>query len=291
MDVIGTQDIIDTSISGTKSDNGQPSPAARKGGGNIKARITVIANQKGGVGKTTTAHALATGLTYKGYKTLALDTDPQGNLSYTMNADDNKPGVYELLKDEIIAPRAVQNTEQGAIICSSMMLSGADLEFTGNGREYLLSEALEPFKTVYDFIVIDTPPTLGMLTINALVAADDVIIPMGADIFSLQGLSQLYATIGQVKRRCNPGLDIAGVLITRYSGRAILSGELRETIGVKARQIHMPLYKTVIREGISVREAQTQQTSIFKTKIFFRSNAASDYLSFIEEYIGGAKNG
>ena len=239
------------------------------------------------MGKTTTAHALATGLIHKGYKALAIDTDPQGNLSYTMNADDKRPGVYELLKNEVIAPRAVQNTGQGAVICSSMMLSGADLEFTGKGREYLLTEALEPFRAVYDFIVIDTPPTLGMLTINALAAADDVIVPMGADIYSLQGLSQLYGTIGQVKRRCNPGLDIAGILITRYNGRTILSNELKETIGDKARQIGTRLYKTVIREGISIREAQTQQSSIFKTKIFFRSNAAIDYLSFIEEYLKG----
>ena len=261
-----------------------------RGGGNIKqARVTTISNQKGGVGKTTTAHALATGLTYKGYKTLAIDTDPQGNLSYTMNADENRPGVYELLKDEIIAPRAVQNTGQGAIICSSMMLANADLEFRDKGREYLLSEALEPFKAVYDFIVIDTPPTLGIITINALAAANDVIIPMGADIYSLQGLGQLYGTIGEVKRRCNPGLNIAGILITRYNGRTILSNDLRETIGDKAQQIGTQLYKTVIREGIAVREAQTQQTNIFKTKIFFKSNAAADYLSFIEEYTSDAK--
>jgi len=251
------------------------------------ARITALANQKGGVGKTSVAHALATGLTHRGYRALAVDTDPQGNLTYSMNADDSKPGVYELLKGEIIAPQAVQNTEQGAIISSSPMLSGVDLEFTGRGREYLLTEALEPFKAVYDYIVIDTPPTLGIITINALAAANDVIVPMAADIFSLQGLSQLCSTIGKVKTRCNPTLSIAGLLITRYSGRAILSKELREAIGEKARQIGTQLYTTVIREGIAIREAQIGQTSIFKNRTLFRSNAAADYLSFIAEYLKG----
>ena len=252
------------------------------------ARIIAVANQKGGVGKTSTVHALVTGLTYKGHKTLAVDTDPQGNLSYTMSADDNKPGVYDLLKDEIIAPRAVQNTEQGAIICSSRMLASADLEFTDKGREYLLSEALEPFKAVYEFIVIDTPPTLGIITVNALTAADDVIIPMGADVYSLQGLSQLYRTIDAVKKRSNPGLNIAGILITRYSGRAILSGELKETIGGKAGQMGTRLYRTAIREGIYVKEAQTRRVSLFRSLL--KSNPAADYLDFIDEYLKGIKD-
>jgi len=252
-----------------------------------KARIITVANQKGGVGKTSTAHALTTGLTYKGYKTLAIDTDPQGNLSYTMSVDDKRAGIYELLKGDVIAPKAVQNTEQGAIICSSLMLSGADLEFTDKGREYLLSEALEPFKAVYDFIVIDTPPTLGIITINALAAANDVIIPMGADVFSLQGLSQLYSTISTVKRRCNQSLHIAGILITRFSGRAILSNELRETIEGKAQQIGTKLYETVIHEGIAVKETQTRQASLFKGLL--KSKPAADYLSFIGEYLEGIK--
>jgi len=249
------------------------------------ARITAIANQKGGVGKTSTAHALVTGLTHKGYRALAVDVDPQGNLSYCMNADENKPGVYELLGGDIIAPNAVQNTEQGAIICSSHMLTGADLVFTDKGREYLLSEAMAPFRAVYDYIVIDTPPTLGILTINALTAANDIIIPMGADIFSLQGLSQLYNTIGKVKRRCNTSLHIAGLLITRYSGRAILSKELRETISEKAQQLDTKLYSTVIREGIAVKEAHTGQVSLFKSLL--KSKPAIDYLNFTDEYLKG----
>jgi len=252
-----------------------------------KGHITVIANQKGGVGKTTTVHALVTGLAYKGYKTLAVDTDPQGNLTYTMNADENAPGVYELMKGTAASLETVQHTEQGDVIIGSLMLSGADMEFTDTGREYILSELLKPLKTAYDYIIIDSPPTLGILTINALTAAHDLVIPMGADAYSLQGLSQLNATITKVKKRCNPTLNIAGLLITRYSGRAILSQELRETIENRAAAaVGTNVFQTVIREGIAIKEIQTQQTSLFTAAP--KSNAAADYLAFINEYLKGS---
>lgn len=243
--------------------------------------IITIANQKGGVGKTTTAHALVTGLAAKGYKTLAIDTDPQSNLTVTMTADDTQPGIYELLKGSVELLEAIQHTPQGDIIGASLMLAGADIEFHSVGREYLLADALSKLKHDYDYIVIDSPPTLGILTINALTAATDVIIPMGADAYSLQGLAQLYTTIKTVKRLCNPALNIAGVLITRYSGRAVLSQELRETIKRNAAQIDANLFKTMIREGIAIKEAQTRRESIFAA----RSNAASDYRAFVDEYI------
>jgi chromosome partitioning protein len=252
------------------------------------ARITVIANQKGGVGKTTTAHALSTGLTRKGYKTLAVDADPQGNLTYMMGADENLPGVYELLKGGKNPTDAVQATGQGDIIPGSLSLAGADVEFYDTGREYLLSEALEPLKDAYDFIIIDSPPQLGVLTINTLTATEDVIIPMGADILSLQGLKRLYATIGKVRKRCNRSLQIAGVLITRYNGRTILSKELRESIENAAQQISAVVFQSVIREGIAVKEAQTLRASLFESAP--NSNASVDYLAFIDEYLKGETN-
>lgn len=245
-------------------------------------RIITIANQKGGVGKTTTAHALVTGLAAKGYKTLAVDTDPQSNLTVTMAADETQPGIYELLKRNVEPREAIQHTPQGDIIGASLMLAGADIEFNSVGREYLLLEALEPLKQDYDFIVIDSPPTLGILTINALTAAADLIIPMGADAYSLQGLAQLYTTITTVKRRCNPNLKIAGVLITRYSGRAILSQDLRETIKRNAAQIGANTFETRIREGVAVKEAQIRQESIYAS----RSNPSVDYRAFVDEYVG-----
>ena len=131
---------------------------------------------------------------------------------------------------------------------------------------------------------------LGILTINALTAANDLIIPMGADAYSLQGLAQLGATISKVKKHCNPALKIAGLLITKYNGRSVLSRELRETIENKAAHaVNASVFQTIIREGIAIKEAQTQQRSIYKSAP--RSNAVKDCLAFVDEYLkGGASN-
>jgi len=252
-----------------------------------KGHTTVIANQKGGVGKTTTAHALITGLAYSGYKALAVDTDPQGNLTYAMTADTDAAGIYEAMKGTIDASDAIQHTKQGDILGGSLMLSGADMEFTDTGREYILKEILEPLQEIYDYIVIDSPPTLGILTINALTAADDLIIPLGADAFSLQGLAQLYATITKVKKHCNPALAIAGLLITRHSGRTVLGRDLKEVIKEKAQFVGARAYDAVIRESVSIREAQAKQMSLLA--IDPKGNATADYLAFIDEYLQTTK--
>ena len=247
------------------------------------SKIIVVANQKGGVAKTTTAHCAATGLTYKKFKTLAIDLDPQGSLSFIMGADSNKPGIYELLKDTVLAPAAVQRVEQGPIISSNTLLSNLNREMSGQGAKHLL-EALAPFKSVYDFIVIDTPPTLGMLSLNALVAADDVIIPITADILSLQGLSQLYSTIRVVKQKPNPALNVAGLLLCRYDGRSVLARDLKQVLTDRAEQIGTRLFNTVIRDGVALRESQTNKESPFKSLL--KSKPASDYLNFLAEYLG-----
>ncbi|MCL1998199.1 MAG: AAA family ATPase [Turicibacter sp.] len=247
-------------------------------------RITTVINQKGGVGKTTTSHALATGLTYKGYKTLSIDTDPQGNLTYSMNANAKNAGTYELLKATTPPQKAIQKTPQGDIIASSRFLATADIEFTDTGREYLLLESLESIQNEYDFIIIDCPPTLGVITINALTVANDLIIPLGADAYSVQGLSQLHTTIGKVKKRCNPQLSIAGILITRYNGRTVISQELRESISDIALKImDTNVFQSAIRESITIKEVQTQQTSLYQN--YLKSNVTKDYLAFVDEYL------
>ena len=245
-------------------------------------RIISVANQKGGTAKTSTAHALVTGAAYKRKSSLAIDFDPQGNLSFIMGADANRAGAYELMKQKAQAERVIQHTSQGDIIPASLNLAAADIEFSGKpGRDFFLQAALEPLQDAYDVAVIDTPPTLGTLLVNALTASDEVIIPMNADILSLQGLYQLAETIDQVKSFCNKGLKVTGILITRYSGRTVLARDIKETIEAKCAELGIPVLNTVIRDGVAVREEQTTQESLFAYAP--NSNPAKDYLQLFDE--------
>ena len=245
-------------------------------------RVTVIANQKGGVGKTTTANQLSAGLRAKGYSVLVIDIDPQGNLSHTMRANTNVGGVFEALNGEPI-DNLIQKTDQGDILASSIHLSGADKKFSDYGAEYSLSKALKSLKEKYQYIIIDSPPQLGILTINTLIAATDLIIPLTADLYAFMGLSQLLNTVDRVREYSNAKLRISGLLLTRYNSRAILNRDLKESITAKAAEIGSKLYNTIIRENIAIREAQTNRQSIFDYAP--NSNAAADYNEFINEYL------
>ena len=179
----------------------------------------VLSNQKGGVGKTTSAYVLSTALKEKGYKVLAVDMDPQGNLSFAMGADTESATIYDVLKGELKPRYAVQKSALVDIIPSNILLSGIELEFTGARREFLLKEALESLKSSYDYILIDSPPALGVLTVNAFTASDYVLVPMLSDIFSLQGITQLDETICRVRNYCNPRIQILGVFLTKHNPR------------------------------------------------------------------------
>ena len=249
-------------------------------------QIITISNQKGGVGKTTTAHALLTGLANMGYKVLALDADPQTNLTYTtgINMDDT-PDLYNLLKKQASFLEVVQQVKPGFdIIPGSLDLAGADMEFTAAGREYMIREALEPVKEKYDFCIIDTPPTLGILTVNALTASHKIIVPMAADVYSLQGLSQLQGMVENVKKYCNPDLTIDGLLLTKYSDRAIINRNLKDSLQQTAAQLHTRLYKTTIREAVAVKEIQFLQSDIFTE--YPKAKVTEDYKQFIKEFLG-----
>lgn len=245
------------------------------------AIIFTVNNQKGGVGKTTTSHALAAGFSAKGKKVLLIDSDPQSNLSLSVGADISKVTIYDVLQGKTSLHDVMQRIGDLDVIPSNILLSGADLEFAQTGREFLLREALEPVADQYDYVVIDTPPSLGILTVNSLTASDRVIIPMTADIFALQGMDQLRNTIQQVRKWTNPNLKIAGILLTKHSNRTILSRDLAETIEAVAHNMGTKVFNTKIREGIAMREAQTQQSDIFAYAP--NSNPGVDYALLIDE--------
>ena len=249
----------------------------------MKKEVIAIINQKGGVGKSTTANALGAGLYLKGYKVLYVDLDAQGNLSYSLNVLNKPLTSLEVLTGTATAKEAITATEQGDIIPASGNLAGADALITETGKEYRLKEAIEPLKKKYDFIIIDTPPALGVLTVNALTACNSVLIPTQADIYSLQGIGQLSQTIETVKKYCNPALSIKGILATRYSARANLTKDMITLLEDTADQLHTKLYKTKIRECIALKEAQASQQAIFTYSP--KSNASEDYNTFIDEFL------
>lgn len=251
------------------------------------AIIFSINNQKGGVGKTTTSHALAAGFAAKGKKVLLIDADPQANLSLSVGADISKATIYDVLRGKVSVTDSLQHLGDLDVIPSNILLSGADMEFTKTGREFLLKEVLDPVKGNYDFVVIDSPPSLGILTVNSLTASDKVIIPMTADIFALQGMDQLGTTIQQVRKWTNPNLTIAGILLTKHSNRTILSRDLAEMIELTAQSMGTKVFDTKIREGIAMREAQTQQTDIFEYAP--KSNPGMDYALLIDEILEDGK--
>ncbi len=248
------------------------------------AKTICITNQKGGVGKTTTTYALGLGLRKKGYKVLIVDLDPQGNLSFSVGAETEESiTIYEVLKGEYNAEEAIQHTPIIDIVPSNIVLSGVDLEFTYTGREFLLREALSNVQNIYDYIIVDTPPSLNILTVNAFALSNKIIIPMIADIFSLQGIAQLYETIDRVKRYCNPSINIEGILLTRYNKRVILSSEIKGTAEMIAKELNTTVFNTHIRSSISIQEAQTKQENLYEYAP--RNSAVMDYMQFVEELL------
>lgn len=257
-------------------------------------KTITLSNQKGGVAKTTTSGALASGLSLKGYKVLAIDLDPQCNLALGAGADilNADQTLYDVFKGSADLPDMIQKTSLGYdLIIGGLSLAGADMDFTQTGREYMLREALETVKGDYDFCIIDTPPTLGILTVNALTASDSVIIPLTADLYSIQGLSQLNLLIQRVRKYSNKDLKISGLLITRHDERTNVSKALLDQINQTAEKLGTKVFSQPIRNSVAVRESQVLKSDLFTEAP--RANATQDYQTFINEFLNewGDKDG
>lgn len=247
------------------------------------AEIITFTNQKGGVGKTSLSLNFGARLGLANAKVLFVDMDPQCSLSYIMGVDNPRYTVYDVLTGKVSARDAIIHTEEGDLLAASPSLSTLDINLSGQGKEYLLRDALATVSKKYHFIIIDSPPTLGLLTINILSAADSVIIPALADVFSLQGVGQLYSTIQTVRAHRNPRLKIAGIVLSRHSDRFRLSRELREVMEQTAQQINTRVFKATIRESVMVRESQAKRQSIFKYAP--KSKQTVDYDQLVLEFL------
>lgn len=248
-------------------------------------QIYAIINQKGGVGKSTTAHALGCALHRRGFRILFIDLDSQSNLSFSLKVAGESPTSMEVLSEDCNIRDAIRKVEYGDAVPAGLSLALAEQNMSGVGTEFRLREAIDVIRDDYDYVVIDTPPALGILTVNALTACTRAIIPAQADIYSFQGVSQLYKTITTVKRYCNPDLEVAGILLTRYSPRAILSRDVADMLSKTAEQIQTKLFNATIREAVSVKEAQANQTDVYEYNP--KSNVSLDYEAFTEELLEG----
>lgn len=255
-------------------------------------KVFAILNQKGGSGKTTTAANFGAALAGAGKRVLLVDADPQGHLSYSLGiaAHERPETLLEVLKGEMPIERAIIERGGLAVIPANLNLSGADLVLGGQpGREYLLKSALGELGPGFDLVLIDCPPSLGLLALNALSAARWVVIPVQVEFLALQGVSVLLQTVELVRKRLNPALEIFGALALRYDHRKVLN---REILAQIKAQFGERLFETVIRENIALAEAPARGKTIFEYAP--GASGAADYLSLCAEFLTrleGLKNG
>lgn len=250
-------------------------------------KTLIFTNQKGGTGKTTSALSVAAGLSRKGYKVLLVDLDPQGNATTAagITPDEEDATVYEVLKGAAEAADAIRTAGGYDLIPTDIRQSSADIELaTAPGRDFILREALEGVRNAYDYIVLDSPPSLGVVTLMGLTAADGVVITLKADYLALNGVAQLMETISLVRKRLNPGLDLTGVLLTFYDRRK----NLDQTIEAQAEEgFPGKVFNTKISAGVALAEAPAAGRDIFAYKP--TSKAAEQYAALTDEVIARTK--
>ncbi|MCI9514753.1 MAG: ParA family protein [Oscillospiraceae bacterium] len=225
--------------------------------------VIAITNQKGGVGKTTTACSLLAGLRQQGARVLGVDLDPQGSLGFCLGLDiEHCSTIYDVMRGTCSIQEVVMPSECGDIVPSNILLSAAELEFNRPGREFLLRNQLSEVQDQYDYIIIDTPPALNVLTVNAYVASDGLVIPMAPEILSLLGVAQIRETIDTVRRHYNSRLKVLGILLNKFNQRLTLNREVLDMAAQIAAQLDTKVFRTRIRASVAVAEAPAHGESV-----------------------------
>lgn len=228
----------------------------------MSGKIIVFANQKGGVGKTTTAVNVGAYIAEEGKKVLLIDFDPQGNMSSSVGSDKEKPGIYEVITGKLLLEDAIQETtvRNLSVVSSNINLAGANIELVdADRREFYLNNAVVQVVDNWDYILIDCPPSLGLLTINGLTAAQQVYIPMQCEYFALEGLSMLLTTVKQVQKGSNPDLKLGGIIFTMYDSRTRLANEVVQEV---TGYFNEKVFKTVIPRNVRLSEAPSHSVPI-----------------------------
>ncbi|MCD8416009.1 AAA family ATPase [Tenacibaculum finnmarkense genomovar ulcerans] len=249
------------------------------------SKIISISNHKGGVGKTTSTLNIGAGLVKLKKKVLLIDLDPQANLSQSLGVVEPEFNIYGALRgDYELQP--IEVSKGLYLIPSTLDLSGAEVEMSGEpGREYILKELIDPIRDDYDFIIIDSAPSLGLLTINSFTASDEILIPLQAQYLALQGLAKLLEVVEKIKKRLNKNLKVGGVFITQYDKRKVLNRDVASTIDLHFKDT---VFKTKIRDNIALAEAPAQGLDIFRYSP--KSYGAEDYLKLSKEILKHSKH-
>ncbi|WP_071433366.1 ParA family protein [Angelakisella massiliensis] len=251
----------------------------------MSSAIIAITNQKGGVGKTTTAAALLSCLHKRGFRVLGVDLDPQGSLGFSMGLDiEHCHTLYDVFRGDLEPQQVLAHTDICDLLPSNILLSAAELEFNKPGREFLLKTALSKLEENYDFIIIDTPPALNILTVNAYVASDNLIIPMAPEVLSLLGVSQIKETVKSVRNYYNSRLKVMGILLNRFNPRLNLSQEMLELAEQIAQQLQSKVFVSKIHNSVAAAEAPAHGLSVVDYAP--RSKPALDFAALCEEITG-----
>lgn len=244
----------------------------------MSAYVYAMVNQKGGIGKTTTAIHLGTGLKARGFKTLIIDMDAQCNLTFTLKGDyRKKPTIMDAILGKVDILDTIQHLDEVDVIPGSSNLASIESLIETDNKEFFLANAIKPLKKIYDFIVLDSPPALSLLTVGIMCASDSIVIPVGMDLYSMQGTVQLFRTFSAVKQYCNNELEIEGILVTQDSI------SLKSTLRKIADKMEVNIFDTVISYNAIVKHAVINQKSLYKFAP--NSKSAKEFSSFVDELL------